>query len=193
MTSPPALQHGQYYHIYNRGNNRQAIFMEERNYRHFLQLYARYVLPVADTFAYCLLPDHFHFLVRIKTLDTPGIVKPSQGFSNLFNAYAKAINRAYERTGSLFQNPFGRKRVDSDAYFLHLIAYTHRNPQKHAVTYDFRNWIYSSYQTLSSTAPTQLARDVVWEWFDGVEGFRAFHQMEVLHSQVAPFVAAELD
>jgi len=66
MTSPAAIQHGQVYHIYNRGNNRQDIFVEERNYRHFLQLYARYVEPVADTYAYCLLRNHFHFLVRIK-------------------------------------------------------------------------------------------------------------------------------
>ena len=67
MTSPAPLEYGQYYHIYNRGNNREDVFYEERNYRHFLSLYAKYILPIADTYAYCLLRNHFHLLVRILT------------------------------------------------------------------------------------------------------------------------------
>jgi hypothetical protein len=69
MSKPAPLQYGQYYHIYSRGTNGENIFVEERNYRHFLRLYTRYVSPVADTFAYCLLRNHFHLLGRIKTLD----------------------------------------------------------------------------------------------------------------------------
>ncbi len=57
---------GSYYHIYNRGNNGENIFHEERNYRYFLQLYLKYIFPVADTYAYCLLLNHFHLLVRIR-------------------------------------------------------------------------------------------------------------------------------
>ncbi len=78
MTSPAPLQRGQVYHIYNRGNNREEIFIQERNYRHFLQLYAQYVEPVADTYAYCLLRNHFHFLVRInrRGRDPKGFQKP---------------------------------------------------------------------------------------------------------------------
>ena len=68
MSKPVLLQPGRYYHIYNRGNNRENLFLEERNYRHFLKLYARYVAPVADTYAYCLLKNHFHLLVRIKEI-----------------------------------------------------------------------------------------------------------------------------
>ena len=115
------------------------IFIEGHNYHHFLNLYARYIEPVADTYSYCLLPNHFHLLVWIKTLreqeewskhdadekDAPNSLglslfkprKPSQQFSNLLNAYAKAINKAYDRTGSLFQNPFGRIEVTSNLYF----------------------------------------------------------------------------
>ena len=69
MTSPTPLEYDQTYHIYDRGNNRQDIFLEDRNYRYFLQLYARYVEPVADTYAYCLLRNHFHLLVRIRTVE----------------------------------------------------------------------------------------------------------------------------
>jgi REP element-mobilizing transposase RayT len=69
MSNPIPLQHGKYYHIYNRGNNRENIFFEERNYRYFLQLYAKYIQPIADTYAYCLLYNHFHVLVRIKSIE----------------------------------------------------------------------------------------------------------------------------
>jgi len=67
MTSSIPLQQGVFYHIYNRGNNRENIFIEERNYILFMKQYSRYIFPVADTYAYCLLRNHFHFLVRIKT------------------------------------------------------------------------------------------------------------------------------
>ena len=63
------LQYGQTYHIYTRGNNRENLFFEARNYRHFLRLYGRYIEPVADTFAYCLLRNHLHLLVYVKTVE----------------------------------------------------------------------------------------------------------------------------
>jgi putative transposase len=71
--NPLQLQYGVAYHIYNRGNNRENVFVEERNYRHFLQLYAKYIEPVAWTYAYCLLRNHFHFLVKIKLTNAPGL------------------------------------------------------------------------------------------------------------------------
>ncbi len=113
MTDPIPLQYGQYYHIYNRGNNREDLFREPRNYAYFLALYAKQIEPVAETLAYCLLGNHFHLLVRIKEeadcrLKSGRLLNPSQQFSNLFNGYAKAVNNAYHRTGNLFQRPFGR-------------------------------------------------------------------------------------
>src|SRR3990172_10896941 len=67
MTSPPPLLFDSYYHIYNRGTNGENIFLQERNYEHFMRLYARYIEPITDTFAYCLLRNHFHLLVRVKS------------------------------------------------------------------------------------------------------------------------------
>lgn len=199
MTSPPALQYGVYYHIYNRGVNRENIFREERNYPYFLKLYARYIEPVAETYVYCLLRNHFHALVRIrdaetlKVSETFRVLNPSHQFSNLFNAYAKAINKAYERTGSLFQHPFGRVAVTSDAYFTCLVAYVHHNPQKHRFVDDFREWPYSSYQALLSYKPTRLKRDEVLEWFQGREQFVAFHQMDVDERRIAPLIPDDFD
>ncbi|MBF8283376.1 MAG: hypothetical protein HW378_2291 [Anaerolineales bacterium] len=66
MSDPIPLHPGQYYHIYNRGNNRENVFREERNYPYFLKLYAKYIEPIAETYAYCLLRNHFHLLVRIR-------------------------------------------------------------------------------------------------------------------------------
>jgi len=60
------LTFGKFYHIYNRGNNRCNLFHERDNYEHFLGLYDKYISPVAETFAWVLMPNHFHLLVRTK-------------------------------------------------------------------------------------------------------------------------------
>ena len=209
MTSPSPLEYGQYYHIYNRGNNGENLFFQERNYHHFLKLYARHVVPVADTHAYCLLRNHFHVLVRIKTVEEQEQIlrvletlrvsdaftpkKPSQQFGNLFNAYAKAINRSHHRNGSLFQRPFGRIEVTSDAYFAWLVVYIHHNPKKHGFVDDFRDWPYSSYHAHLSDKPTRLQRDEVLGWFDGAQGFTAAHQQEVDRHLLEPLIADDFD
>jgi putative transposase len=205
MSNPIPLEYGKYYHIYNRGNNRENIFFEDRNYRHFLKLYAKHVEPVADTYAYCLLYNHFHFLVRIKTVEEQqedltgfegqdltgfqnlsGLTrKPSQQFSNMFNAYTKAINKAYNRTGSLFQRPFGRIEVAFEEHFIHLITYIHQNPQKHGLVEDFRTWPYSSYHALLSSKPTRVKREVVLTWFDGLAGVRMSHRRMIFEHPLA--------
>ncbi len=61
------LEPGIFYHLYNRGNNRETLFRYDENYRYFLALYARYAEPAFDTYAYCLLPNHFHLLVRVRS------------------------------------------------------------------------------------------------------------------------------
>lgn len=62
-----SLRYGAYYHIYSRGNNGENLFIEEKNYHDFLGLYLKHIVPVADTYAYCLLRNHFHHLIRTKT------------------------------------------------------------------------------------------------------------------------------
>jgi REP element-mobilizing transposase RayT len=203
MTSPTPLLYNAYYHIFNRGINRENIFVEERNYEFFMKLYDRHIEPVAETLAYCLLKNHFHLLVRIRSEEETlkdlsvhvdqarqaniaisgarraknplGSDNPSRRFSNLFNAYAKSINKAYGRTGSLFQHPFGRVMVTSDRQLWNIIAYIHQNPQKHKFVQDFREWKYSSYSAILSEKPTHLKRDEVLNWFGGVQGYLDSH------------------
>ena len=186
MSTSTVLSPGAYYHIFQRGNNRENIFIEMRNYAYFMRLYEKYIVPIADTFAYCLLKNHVHFLVRIKTetpietlrvFETLRVLKssPSQQFGNLFNAYAKAFNKTYQRSGSLFRNPFGRVKVNRDSHFVHLITYIHHNPQRHGLVNDFRDWSYSSYAALISGESSFVQRDEIIELFGGVEGFCRQH------------------
>jgi hypothetical protein len=130
------------------------------------------------------MKNHFHFLIRTKeeeeTLKVSKTFRvstdASHAFSNLFNAYAKAITKAYDRTGSRFEHPFGRVLIDSNAHFTWLIVYIHQNPQKHGFVGDFRQWPYSSFRALTSTHPTLLRRQEVMEWFGGGDGFLRLHQ-----------------
>ncbi|MDO8588853.1 MAG: hypothetical protein Q7T82_17635 [Armatimonadota bacterium] len=213
MQSSLPLEPGLYYHVYSRGVNRTNIFIEDRNYAHFLDLYAMHVAPVAETFAYCLLRNHFHLLVRIRTdsgdrcgfgnrsgleascgleqsngLEPPSHRAVSRAFNNWLNAYAKAINKAYARTGSLFQSRFGRLPINSERYLLAVIHYIHHNPQKHGLVKDFRDWPYSSYHALLSDKPTRLARPVVLDWFGGPQLLRQVHATPADESLVTAFV-----
>ena len=201
MKKPTPLQFGSYYHIYNRGINRENIFVEEDNYRYFLELLSHHILPIADVYAYCLLPNHFHLLVRIKTekdltgfQNLSGLPRPSQKFSNLFNAYAKAFNKRYNRTGSLFQRPFGRVEVTSDAQLFNLVTYIHRNPERHGLVEDFWDWPYSSYRTLvSGTGDSHLNRAEVMSWFENISNFEQAHQQDVDLERIARFVKVDVD
>ena len=195
MPGPEPLQPDQYYHIYNRGINGEPLFRKERNYRHFLKLWAQHIEPVAETFAYCLLSNHFHFLVCIKPIETGPVsqtgpvLNPSRQFNNLFIAYAKAFNKAYQRTGSLFESPFKRRKVDNDRYFAALVAYIHRNPQRHGFVDDFRDWQYSSYHAILSAHATRIQRAAVLGWFDSPAGFTAAHASLVNEAIIEPLIA----
>ncbi len=177
------LEQGFYYHIYNRGNNKENIFREEENYYYFLKLYDKYIEPIADTFAWCLMPNHFHFLVRIKDINstvksTKNTKLPHQYFSNLFNAYAKAINKKYSRTGSLFQSKFRRKKITGENYLRNLVQYIHLNPQHHEFVNDFRNYTFSSYQSIVSNKLSKIKRTEVIELFGDLENFQYVSQKE---------------
>ncbi len=224
------LQPGVIYHIYNRGNNRETIFHTDGNYHYFLGKYAKYLTPVLDTYAYCLLPNHFHLAVRVKTraevvesqragrtswpvdanrmepADLPGFenlegLEPDAhqtvpaGFRNLeglndqdfgrlvsnqfrlcFMSYAKAFNKQYDRTGSLFQKNFKRLPIENTAYLENLILYIHANPQLHGIWDDYREWPHSSYPALLSDGSTRLQRSFALDLFNGRAGFVQAHQ-----------------
>ncbi len=170
-----------FYHIYNRGNNRENIFIEEKNYHYFLNLLKKYISPIAHVLSYCLLKNHFHLLVQIKSEEEipekylKNGIKIHLAFSNMFNAYTKAINKAYNRTGSLFQEHLHRIRITDDRYLKQVIVYIHLNPLKHKFSDNFSNYEYSSYNSIISSKQTNLYRNYVLDLFEDKDNFVYCH------------------
>jgi REP element-mobilizing transposase RayT len=137
-----------YYHFYNRGNNRQAIFFEPANYLYFLQGFRRYVFPQVSVIAYCLMPTHYHILVRVRALagQTSEVSRQvSLAMQKFLISYTKAINKRFSRVGALFQGQFQAKPVESHAYLLTLCTYIHGNPVKDGLVAAPEDWPYSNY------------------------------------------------
>jgi len=190
MQSFEQLEYGQYYHIYNHGVGERDLFRDPNNYEYFLGIYDKYISPVADTYAWVLMPNHFHLLVRIKdesevVLNLTGFenlsglknIKPlHQHFSNLFNAYTKAFNKYHETRGALFERPFKRKLVDNETYLKQVILYIHNNPIHHGFCSHPLEYPWSSYLTCTSAKKTKLKRDEVIRWFDGESNFGSKHK-----------------
>jgi len=188
MQQTEPLIHGKFYHIYNRGINSCDVFYENTNYEYFLGLYDKHISSVADTYAWVLMKNHFHFLVRIKekeeqrrdltgfgNLSGLGMKPPHQYFSNLFNAYAKAYNKTYHRHGNLFERPFKRKPIEDAEYFKTMVLYIHNNPVHHGVRQHAMDYPWSSYLTCISVKPTHLQRYAVMGWFDNKADFITAH------------------
>jgi REP element-mobilizing transposase RayT len=188
MPAPPQLDFDTIYHIWNRGVNHSTIFCNDDNYRYFLRLYIHHIEPVAETYVYCLLPNHFHFLIHTRSDaeqreyrqkvqgDPLRFTAPSQAFSNLFNAYVRAFNKHHNRTGGLFEDRFGRKPVRTDAYLAQLVTYIHQNPLKHGLVDDISDWRYSSYDALAHGKASRVNRDEVMSWFGSASNFIASHR-----------------
>jgi len=107
------------------------------------------------------------------------------------NAYAKSINKAYGRTGPLFERPFKRIPVTNSNYFARLLVYIHQNPQRHGLIDDYRDWPYSSYGIFIEEQTTFVKRDVVREWFGDVEELLTAHQAILDVDNVKDFVGAD--
>jgi REP element-mobilizing transposase RayT len=190
-----AIEADRFYHIYNRGINGENIFKSDRNYLFFLNKMSEFLIPVCDVYAYCLMPNHFHFLVKIKSdVELESLVKVrnldkavklglhspqnifSKQFARIFNSYSQAFNKENKRHGALIESPFKRKQITSDEYLINTIIYIHQNPQNHSMTDEFSTHHFSSYQSILSNSKTLLKRDEVIELFDNRENFIMSHK-----------------
>jgi len=100
------LEYDHLYHIFNRGNNRRRIFFENTNYHYFLNLYFKHIQPIARTFAYALLPDHFHFVVVMRSEKEVPSKYNSTARLSITNLLGKEIYSSYLKAGSKqFQYP----------------------------------------------------------------------------------------
>mgnify|MGYP000864606035 FL=1 len=156
---------GEFYHVYNRGINKEKIFFDENDRKHFQKLlYTRNTskridtsrvkgLPLhkidrnetlVDIVAYVLMPNHYHLIVREKT---PAGISTFMG--KLGTAYSMSINTKYKRTGALMCHPYRSKHINTDRYLRWLMLYVHNNPKKLSGENNQTNFLkqyqYSSY------------------------------------------------
>ena len=198
------LEAGGYYHIYNHAVGKDNIFCDDANYKFFLRKVSSGIIPFADIVSYCLMPNHFHFLVRIKSHEALSqlwqnkLVKKRAKriidklpiamdyelldeiiiveFANLFNSYVQAFNKKHSRQGALLKESFQRKRIDTSDYLMRVICYIHNNPVDHGFTIKQENWKYSSFNATLKEGNTLVLREEVLEIFGGRENFYYKHQ-----------------
>mgnify|MGYP006205848243 CR=1 FL=1 len=142
------------YHVYTHANGKDLIFREEENYRYFLNKLIKYIIPIAEIYAYCLMPNHFHLLLRFKKIGEILNIDEHKylmkQFSNLLNSYAKAYNKRYNRKGSLFLDYLKRKKVSDEKYLVKLLHYIHNNPVKDKTVSAPEDYYFSSARNYSS-------------------------------------------
>lgn len=132
---------GCYYHITNRGARRVSIFREARNYAYVIRLMRQVAQQCQLTIlAYCLLPNHYHWLLR-----QDGDIAAGMLPRRVFGSYTQAYNRAYAEQGTLFQSTYHVSLVDSDDYMRSLCRYIHTNPVNHGLVATVDAWPYSNY------------------------------------------------
>jgi len=160
----------EYYHVYNRGHNRSDIFFERESYYFFLRKMREHLLGrVCTIVAYCLMPNHYHFLVQL--LDT--------GFSDAMKtfgiSYSKSINKRFDRVGPLFQGPFEAIHVDEEAYLLNLSRYIHLNPVIAGMAKHPEEWEFSSYPEFIGVRDGTLPQpETILREFPSVQAYRKF-------------------
>jgi REP element-mobilizing transposase RayT len=133
---------GEHYHLYNRGNNFENVFITREDYIRFLRLLRKYIVSnrTADILAYCLMPNHYHLLVHLRSNNL------SESMQAMTVAYAKGINKKYGRVGRLFQAPFQAIHVARQDYLDLLMTYIHRNPVEADLAKSAEGWEFSSYR-----------------------------------------------
>ncbi|MCX6292434.1 MAG: hypothetical protein NT126_11825 [Bacteroidetes bacterium] len=199
MSDPQAiLQPGHYYHLYNHAVGTDNLFERDSDYIYFLKKIKEHVVPVSDILSYCLLPNHFHLVIRIKDIEeTEAFVKQKTGlekfekfkssnefflseqisksYSNLFNTYAKHYNFLKDRSGTLFKRTFRRKEIEDITYLRRLICYVHQNPVAAGFAEHPGQWLYSSYPALLSAKPTLVPREEIIQLFGDLENLKYCH------------------
>ncbi len=180
------------YHIYNRSVDRKPMFTSDENYRYFIRQFDKYMSDYIKIYAYNLLGNHFHFMIKVNDLTDLTTFKKSANlklpnkqktthdivshqFKKLFQSYAMAFNKEQNRIGTLFQTPFKRVRVEDGNYLRELACYINTNAQKHNLVKDFRDWKWSSYHNTISNKDTKLLKGELISYFDEIDNFKYCH------------------
>ena len=203
------LESGKFYHIFNHAVGSEKLFRNDENYNYFLKKFIEYISPIASTFSYVLIPNHFHFLIEIKDrkelyenyrilelnkelpkvkleteLDFEKFVM--QQFSNFFNCYTKSFNKKHNRKGALFIDYLRRTLISVEEYLRNMVLYIHQNPIHHKMCNKLEDWKYSSYNSILSEKLTLLERGEVINWFGDLENFIFMHTTKNIEYSFTP-------
>ena len=159
-----SLIENQLYHFYNQGNNKEPIFYHRDNYLFFLRKVRKYVSPFCKVLAYCLMPNHFHFLLylthdsvmerQVGSLKIPAV---GDGFRQLQSSYTLALNKQQGRTGSLFRQKTKKKLLESKGEYPFIcFHYIHQNPLTAGLVAKMEDWEFSSFRDYMETRKGDL-------------------------------------
>jgi len=188
---------GRYFHIYTQSVGDENFFEVHKDYAHFILKMRDYILPVTDMIAYCMEPDQFHFIVRVKEKEiVDEYLKIKLGherfnhlmsredfyekqlsriYSNLFSAYALYYNLKYGRKGTLFKRAFMREPLDNNDYLQTVISHIHLNPVGRSFVIGPGEWRYSSYDSIANKKSSLVNVNEVIELFGGMDNFLFYH------------------
>lgn len=180
-----------YFHVYNRANGDDRLFTQEHEYNMFIEKYFRTSMLIFTTYGFCLIPNHFHFLVKVHDqieLDRRiGVFADeksrsnfmAQHMGNFFNWYATYFNKEHDRKGSLFIHSFQRKPINDDQYLRTVILYIHANPVKAGLCKNLDDWKYSSYKEYlgKSSYITGQNKNMIINKFDNLINFTTSHRL----------------
>ncbi|MBI2327635.1 transposase [Candidatus Curtissbacteria bacterium] len=182
---------GEYYHVFNRGVGQMAIFLNKFDYKRFLKTTFYYQIKgskprfsifapttnkldaskkIVEIVAYCIMPNHFHFLLRQET--DGGIIELVR---KLCNSYAKYFNIKNHRVGPLFQGEFKAVHIETEEQLIHLSRYIHLNPLVGFVTSDLESYRWSSYKEFLRLEDSKFClKDVVLNRFKSINDYKEF-------------------
>ncbi len=186
----------EFYHVYNRTNNKELLFRNDHNRNLFLNRFDHYTSPFLETYSWNLLPNHFHFLLKVKSFESitnylnnkylkdlclteKKFLKNESSIHNVIDnvfqrfliSYSMCFNNLHNRKGNLLHRPFKHIQVKNDDQFTQTVIYINANAQRHKIVTDFRNYKWSSYNTILSDKPTKLYRKELLDWFGGKNQF----------------------
>jgi putative transposase len=172
---------GNIYHIYNRGINRMHVFANLDNYVYLLRKVKGLLSELHVTIlAYCLMPNHYHFMLR-----QDGEVTPSTFIQRLFLTYTQAFNKQQKRSGPLFQGRFRHVLVDRDEYAIHLCRYIHLNPVAADLVSQPQDWPYSNYlEWIGLREGTLVDHAFIQQFFPTPADYVAFVQTHLTHGKM---------
>ena len=185
------FQIGEFYHIYNKSVANEKLFRNHENYRFFLEKWNTYLSGYLDVYSYCLIPNHFHFLVKVNSFDNDTNQTLSSKFRQFFSSYALSYNSYFHRKGGLFERRFKRIHVDEEDYLTMLIHYIHHNPVHHRVVNHYTKYKYSSYNSIISDKRTCVKRDEILEWFGKKEKFVEYHKLNLNYKDIYKYLNSE--